>query len=98
MKVDTDFELFYDLQLVSEDGLAGCSVPNGPQGGMAKQIVNMEVEFNVLFFSRRSFKVGPILNSNVMVQPNPEYTAKSCPQPADTLYRRPASLSEISLV
>lgn len=29
MKLDTDFELFYDLQLVSEDGLAGCRPPNG---------------------------------------------------------------------
>ena len=29
MKLDTDFELFYDLQLVSEDGLAGCRLPNG---------------------------------------------------------------------
>ena len=29
MKLDTDFEVFYDLQLVSEDGLAGCRLPNG---------------------------------------------------------------------
>ena len=29
MKLDTDFELFYDLQLVSDDGLAGCRPPNG---------------------------------------------------------------------
>jgi len=28
MKLDTDFELFYDLQLVSEDGLSGCRPPN----------------------------------------------------------------------
>ena len=28
MKLDTDFELFYDLQLTSEDGLAGCIPPN----------------------------------------------------------------------
>ena len=28
MKLNTDFELLYDLQIISEDGLAGCRPPN----------------------------------------------------------------------
>ena len=66
MKLDTDFELFYDLQLVSEDGLAGCSIPNGQQGDPTDC---GQVGLCLNIYIRMSSRVGPISNNNVMVVP-----------------------------
>ena len=56
MKLDTDFELFYDLELVDDQGLAGCTVPNGNIAGVK---FGEAVVFSAMYRETRLDRLDP---------------------------------------